>query len=53
MLFSLKTREKFELRAENIGFDKIAKQLEVSKSTLITWSKIYELNIQKSTRHYP
>ncbi len=42
-----KTREQFiELRAENINFDKIAKQLKVSKSSLILWSKIYELDIQ-------
>jgi transposase len=42
-----KTRERFiELRAENVSFDKIAKQLKVSKSTLITWARLYELVIQ-------
>jgi hypothetical protein len=42
-----KTREQFiELRAENVSFAKIAKQLKISKSTLITWSKVYELDIQ-------
>lgn len=47
MAATLKDRQKFiELRAENVSFDKIAKQLKVSKSTLITWSKIYELDIQ-------
>ena len=47
MAATQKTREQFiELRAENISFDKIAKQLKVSKSTLILWSKIYELDIQ-------
>src|SRR5580704_5281028 len=47
MAATQKTREKFiGLRAENVSFDKIAKQLKVSKSTLITWSKIYELDIQ-------
>jgi len=39
-----KTREKFiELRAENISFNKIAKQLKVSKSTLIMWARLYEM----------
>ena len=47
MAATQKTREQFiELRAENVSFDKIAKQLKVSKSTLILWSKIYELDIQ-------
>jgi transposase len=37
-----KTREQFiELRAENISFDKIAKQLKVSKSTLMAWAKSF------------
>ncbi|MHB1864776.1 MAG: hypothetical protein ACYCPS_01250 [Candidatus Saccharimonadales bacterium] len=47
MAITQKTREKFiELRAENVSFDKIAKQLKVSKSTLNLWAKIYELDIQ-------
>jgi len=42
-----KTREQFiELRAENVSFGKIAKQLKVSKSTLIMWARLYELDIQ-------
>jgi len=42
-----KTREKFiELRAENISFNKIAKQLKVSKSTLIMWARLYEMEIR-------
>ncbi len=47
MAATQKTREQFiELRAENISFAKIAKQLKVSKSTLITWARLYELDIQ-------
>ena len=47
MAATQKTREKFiELRAENVSFDKIAKQLKVSKSTLIMWARLYELDIQ-------
>lgn len=42
-----KTRERFiELRAENISFDKIAKKLKVSKTTLIAWAKDSQLDIQ-------
>ena len=40
------TKSKFvEMRAKNISFDKIAKELKVSKQTLITWSKDNELEI--------
>ncbi len=47
MAVTQKTREKFiELRAENVSFDKIAKQLKVSKSTLIMWARLYELDIK-------
>jgi hypothetical protein len=35
-----------ELRAENVSYEKIAKQLKVSKTTLINWSKDCELEIQ-------
>ena len=47
MAATQKTREQFiELRAENVSFGKIAKQLKVSKSTLIMWARLYELDIQ-------
>jgi transposase len=46
-LRSQKTKEQFiELRAENVSFDKIAKELNVSKSTLIAWAKECDLDIQ-------
>lgn len=35
------------LRADGLSFDKIAKQLKVSKATLIQWSKLFEDNIQE------
>ncbi|MFC1799481.1 hypothetical protein ACFL2Z_01015 [Candidatus Eisenbacteria bacterium] len=41
-----KTKERFiELRAEGWSFAKIAKELKVSKQTLITWSKELGLEI--------
>ncbi|HET9098695.1 MAG TPA: helix-turn-helix domain-containing protein [Candidatus Saccharimonadales bacterium] len=47
MAGTLKDRQKFiEMRAENVSFAKIAKELKVSKSTLITWAKAHELDIQ-------
>ena len=47
MAATQKTREQFiELRAENVSFGKIAKQLKVSKSTLILRARLYELDIQ-------
>lgn len=40
------TQEQFiDLRAKNWSFDRIAKQLEVSKQTLINWSREYQLEI--------
>ena len=40
------TKEKFiELRAQGISFEKIAKELKVSKQTLINWSKELALEI--------
>ena len=40
------TKEKFiELRAKGISFEKIAKELKVSKQTLISWSKEFKLQI--------
>ena len=33
------------LRADDLSFDKIAKQLKVSKPTLIQWSKLFENEI--------
>ena len=35
------------LRAGGLSFDKIAKQLKVSKVTLIQWSKLFEDNIKE------
>lgn len=41
------TRQKFiELRAKGISFNKIAKDLNVSKSTLILWSKEHLMEIE-------
>jgi hypothetical protein len=42
----LKTKEQFiELRAENVSYAKISKQLGVSKPTLIKWAKELETDI--------
>ncbi len=42
-----KTSEKFiELRSENISFNKIAKQLKVGKTTLLSWAKLCGLDIE-------
>ena len=40
-------REFILLRADGVSFDKIAKQLKVSKVTLIQWSKLFEDNIKE------
>lgn len=41
-----KTKEQFvELRAQGLSFEKIAKELKVSKQTLINWSKEPEFEI--------
>jgi len=43
---TLKTKEKFiELRAQGWSFDKIAKELNRAKQTLIDWSKNFEEEI--------
>lgn len=40
------THERFiELRANNISYEKIAKELGVSKVTLMTWAKTYQHDI--------
>lgn len=40
------TKNKFmDLRAKGLSYDKIAKQLKVSKQTLINWSKELEIEI--------
>ena len=40
------TKERFiELRAKGLSFEKIAKELKVSKQTLINWSKELEIEI--------
>lgn len=42
----LETKKKFiELRAKGVSFDKIAKELSISKQTLIKWSKEMEIEI--------
>ena len=41
------TKDKFiEMRAKGLSYDKISKQLKVAKSTLISWSKEFELEIK-------
>lgn len=46
MVATQKTREQFiELRAEGVSFEKIAKKLKVSKTTLIAWAREYETDI--------
>jgi DNA-binding XRE family transcriptional regulator len=41
-----KTKQQFiELRAEGMSYDKIAKKLKVSKTTLIAWSREHEVDI--------
>lgn len=43
---SNETRQQFiEMRAKGISFNKIAKELKISKSTLIEWSKTYLIEI--------
>jgi transposase len=47
MASSLKTKQQFiELRANNESYEKIAKKLKVSKTTLITWAKDSQLDIE-------
>lgn len=42
------TQAKFILlRSDGLSFDKIAKELKVSKVTLIQWSKLFEDNIKE------
>jgi hypothetical protein len=42
-----KDDDKFiELTAMGLSYDKISKQLKVSKSTLIEWSKVFEPGIR-------
>lgn len=46
MAITQKTKQQFiELRAEGMSYDKIAKKLKVSKTTLIAWSREYEVDI--------
>ena len=45
----LETKERFvELRAQGRSFDSIAKELNVSKTTLITWSRELEKEINNA-----
>lgn len=46
MAATQKTKEQFiELRAEGMSYEKIAKQLKVSKATLIAWARVHETDI--------
>ena len=41
-------KEKFiQLRAKGLSFDKIAKQIKISKPTLLKWSEEFEKEINK------
>jgi transcriptional regulator with XRE-family HTH domain len=47
MSATLKTKQQFvELRANNESYEKIAKKLKVSKTTLIAWAKDSQLDIE-------
>jgi transcriptional regulator with XRE-family HTH domain len=47
MSATLKTKQQFvELRANNESYEKIAKKLKVSKTTLIAWAKDSELDTE-------
>lgn len=49
MAKDLKTKQKFiELRAEGWSFDRIAKDLNVHKSTLIEWSRELQEKVQNA-----
>ncbi|MGJ0338113.1 helix-turn-helix domain-containing protein [Aliarcobacter cryaerophilus] len=47
MQLNNKQMEFITLRADGLSFDKIAKQLKISKATLIQWSKLFEDNIKE------
>lgn len=47
MEINSKQMEFITLRADGLSFDKIAKQLKISKATLIQWSKLFEDNIKE------
>lgn len=44
-----KQRSFIELRAKGNSFDTIAKKLNISKTTLISWSKSFDLEIKNQT----
>ena len=44
-----KQQQFIELRAKGNSFDNIAKKLKVSKGTLISWSKDFDLEIKNQT----
>ena len=47
MSATIKTKQLFiELRSNNESYEKIAKKLNLSKTTLITWAKEFELDIE-------
>ena len=46
MAITQKTKQQFiELRAEGMSYDKIAKKLKVSKTTLVAWAREHEVDI--------
>ena len=48
-MISQNKKEKFiELRSQNISYSRIAKELEVSKQTLINWSKELSIELQNA-----
>ena len=47
MEINSKQMEFITLRADGLSFDKIAKELKVSKVTLIQWSKLFEDDIKE------
>ena len=47
MEINSKQMEFITLRADGLSFDKIAKQLKISKATLKQWSKLFEDNIKE------
>ena len=51
MELNSKQMEFVTLRADGLSFDKIAKQLKISKATLIQWSKLFEDNIKVEISH--
>ena len=48
---STETKSKFiELRAQGLSYNKISKQLKVSKTTLVSWAKELKYDIENATQ---